>query len=121
MLEPGEIRFAGYDLPEVLHEEGEVMLLRCVRRDDGQPVLAWSSVEEAPDRSVLERLQRELAILQHLAAHADGRGEDLATPRPLGLERDGAAVALVLEDPGGVALEQLLGGQALPVELAVDL
>ena len=41
MAEAGAIGFAGYDLPEVLHEEGEVVLLRCVRQADGRPVLAW--------------------------------------------------------------------------------
>ncbi|MBK9752298.1 MAG: AAA family ATPase [Nannocystis sp.] len=113
MSEGGAIRFAGFDLPEVLHDEGDALLLRCVRQGDGRPVLVWLAA--------MERLQRELAVLQHLAAEAELRGEPLAAPRALGLERDGAALALVLDDPGGVALEQLLGGQALPVELAVEL
>ncbi len=117
MPEVGAIRFAGYDLPEVLHEEGEVLLLRCIRHEDGCPVLAWLLPEEAQGRHLVERLQREQAILLHLAAQGDRR----STPRPLGLERDGAGVALMLEDPGGVALEQLLGAQALPIDMAIDL
>jgi len=121
MSEFGAIHFAGYDLPEVLHEEGEAVLLRCVRRDDGAPVLALLSLEESPSRRLLERLQHEYAVLQHLEEHIEERDGGRAAPRALGLERDGAAVALVLEDPGGVTLEQLLGGQALPVELAIEL
>ncbi len=121
MSEVGAIRLAGYDLPEVLHEEGEVVLLRCVRRDDGEPILALLSVEDPPSRPLLDRLQHEHTVLQHLAEQIEERGEGRAAPRPLGLERDGTAVALVLEDPGGDALEQLLGTQALPVELALEL
>ena len=97
------------------------MLLRCVRQSDGRPVLAWLSQEDSPGRPLIERLQREFAVLQHLAAEAEARGEAPAAPRALGLERDGAALALVLEDPGGALLEQLLGGQALPIELALEL
>ena len=41
MPDIGAIRFAGYDLPESLHEEGELLLLRCIRHEDGCPVLAW--------------------------------------------------------------------------------
>jgi len=111
------ISFAGYDLPEVLHEDGEALLLRCVRHEDGREVIAWLLPEEAPARRRAQRLQHELAVLQHLAAQGDGR----AAPHPLGLERDGAGVALVLEDPGGVALEQLIGSQALPIDMAIDL
>jgi len=117
MPEVGAIRFAGYDLPEVLHEEGEVLLLRGSRQADGLPVLAWLLPEEAPARRLVELLQREQAVLQHLAEQDEPR----ATPRPLGLERDGPCVALMLADPGGVALEQLLGAQALPIDLAIDL
>ena len=131
MAEAGAIGFAGYDLPEVLHEEGEVVLLRCVRQADGRPVLAWLALADSPGRPLSERLQREFAVLQHLAAEAALRGEagesgesgdpSWGAARALGLERDGAALALVLEDPGGVLLEQMLGGQALPVELALEL
>ena len=121
MSKVGAIQFAGYDLPEVLHEEGEAVLLRCVRREDGEPLLAWLSLEETPSRRLLERLQHEQMVLQHLAENIEERGEGRAAPLALGLERDGAAVALMLEDPGGVALEQLLEGQPLPVELAIEL
>jgi hypothetical protein len=97
------------------------VLLRGVRQSDGRLVLAWLSPADGPGRSLVERLQRELAVLAHLAAEAELRGELSAVARGIGLERDGAALALVLEDPGGVLLEQLLAGQALPVDLAVEL
>ena len=119
MADATAIGFAGYDLPEVLHEEGEVLLLRCVRQSDARPVLAWLSLADGPGRSLMERLQGEVAVLAHLAAEAELRGELPAAAPALGLERDGAALALVLADPGGVPLEQLLAGQALAVELAL--
>jgi PAS domain S-box-containing protein len=86
----------------VLCEDGERVLCRG-RRDDGDrtAVLAVLSASEHPTSGFIDRLVHEYGLKDEL----DGR----SAVRPLALVREHGRTMLLLEDPGGVPLEQLLG------------
>src|SRR4051794_39575062 len=64
------------------------------------PVLVVLPAAEHPAPSVLERLANEYALKDELDAGW--------AVRPLALERDRGRVTLVMEDPGGASLDDLL-------------
>jgi PAS domain S-box-containing protein len=93
---------------QVLGRDGDRIL--CRRQpgadDDGIAVLAVFPAAEHPTPAVLDRFAHEYGLKDEL-------GEGWAV-RPLELRRDRGRPMLVLEDPGGEPLDQLLGA---PLEL----
>jgi serine/threonine protein kinase len=88
----------------VLCEDGERVLCRGWRDDgdgDRTAVLAVLSASEHPTPGFVDRLAHEYALKDEL----DGR----STARPLALVREHGRTVLLLEDPGGEPLDQLLG------------
>jgi PAS domain S-box-containing protein len=88
----------------VLCEDGERVLCRGWRCDgDGErtPVLAVLPAFEHPTPGFIDRLAHEYGLRDEL----DGR----SAARPLALVREHGRTVLLLEDPGGVPLDQLLG------------
>src|ERR1700730_19170329 len=89
---------------QVLCEDGERVLCRGWRDDgDGErsAVLAVLSASEHPTPGFVDRLAHEYGLRDEL----DGR----STARPLALVREHGRTMLLLEDPGGEPLDQLLG------------
>ncbi|MDC0718091.1 AAA family ATPase [Nannocystis bainbridge] len=76
-----------------LWQEGDVGLARAARRSDGAAVLVV--------RGPVARLEHELA-LRHVIEPSWGA-------QPLGLARDGGRLVLLLRDPGGDSLAELVG------------
>ena len=88
----------------VLSEDGERVLCRGWRDEghgDQTAVLAVLSASEHPRPGFVGRLAHEYALKDEL----DGR----STARPLALVREHGRTMLLLEDPGGEPLDQLLG------------
>src|SRR5215470_9087113 len=89
---------------QVLLKDGERVLHRGRRLDDNGKrcdVLIAIPAADHPSRSSLERLKHEYELKDELDA--------TWAVRPLELVRDAGRTMLVLEDPGGVPLERLLG------------
>ena len=88
----------------VLCEDGERALCRG-RRDDGDgdrtAVLAVLSASEHPTPQFVDRLAHEFGLKDQL--------DSAWAARPLALVREHGRTTLLLEDPGGEALAQLLG------------
>jgi len=94
---------------QVLWEDNERALRRGWRFDgEGNRCAALFavSVAEHPSRSSLDRFRHEFELKDEL--------DEAWAVRPLELVRDSGRVMLVLEDPGGVSLDRLLG---TPLEL----
>ncbi len=88
----------------VLSEDGERVLCRGWRDDgdgDGAAVLAVLSAFEHPTPGFVDRLTHEYGLKDEL----DGQ----SAARPLALVREHGRTMLLLEDPGGEPLDQLLG------------
>jgi hypothetical protein len=79
-------------------------------RADASEVLVLSPVAERPAPESLKGLEHEYSLREAL----DPRW----AARPIEMGRHGACTVLVLEDPGGVPLDQLLGH---PLDLAFSL
>src|SRR5271165_4931487 len=93
----------------VLYEDGERVLCRGWRDDgDGSQsaVLAVLSASEHPTQGFVDRLAHEYGLRDEL----DGR----LAARPLALVREHGRTTLLLKDPGGEPLGQLLVG---PMEI----
>jgi PAS domain S-box-containing protein len=96
---------AGESSFEVLWADGDRVFCRGWRLDaDGhrQAVLAVLPAMEHPLPATLDHLVHEFGLKDEL----DG----VWSLRPLALAREGSRTMLVLEDPGGEPLDQLLGG-----------
>src|SRR5262245_1637125 len=90
---------AGCTLTEELRRDGDLLLCRGRRDEDGSSILALVGTHEGASRS-LEQLKRECALKDELDA--------AWAVRPLELLKNGHAV-LLLEDLGGAPLEGVLG------------
>ena len=91
------------DSHEVLWEDGELILSRARCRDgDDQAVLVLRPAAEHPPSDVLDRLTHEYALKDELDIEW--------AARPLQLVHQRGRQLLLLEDPGGHLLEQLLDG-----------
>ena len=89
---------------QVLWEDGDRVFRRDWRLgDDGKrsAVLVVTPAAEHPSPSILDRLAHEYELRDALDA--------AWAARPLALSREGDRTALLLEDPGGEPLDQLLG------------
>src|SRR5262249_43110224 len=107
------------DGSQVLWKDSERVFHRGSRLDDDgkrRDVLIALPTADHPSRSSLERFAHEYELKDELDA--------TWAVRPLELVRDAGRTMLVLEDPGGVPLERLLGapmeaGSFLRVAIAV--
>ena len=92
---------------QVLWEDGERAVCRgwCLHPDGNRsPVLAVRPVVEHPAPATLDRLAHEYGLRDEL--------HESWAVRPLALVRHQGQITLVLEDPGGEPLDQLLGAPA---------
>jgi PAS domain S-box-containing protein len=85
---------------EVLREDGEFVLYRGRREEDGSHLLAVEPLSEHPSVRSLEQLEHEYSIREEL-------DPDWAA-QPLALERHDGQTMLLLGDPGGEPLDGLL-------------
>src|SRR5215472_519487 len=91
---------------ETLRRDGELVLYRSRVESGETHFLLVESVLASPSLASLKRLEHEYSLRDELDA-------DWAA-RPVALDRKQGRTALVLEDPGGVPLNGLLGQ---PLEL----
>jgi serine/threonine protein kinase len=92
---------------EVLRKDEQFILSRGRSRDDASQVMVLSPVAEHPTPESLRRLEHEYSLREAL--------DPAWAARPIGIARHLDRTVLVLEDPGGVPLDQLLGH---PLDLA---
>jgi serine/threonine protein kinase len=97
---------------DVLRKDKEFILYRGRRKEYGSQVLALATATEYPAAAVLKRLQHECSLREELDAEW--------AARPIGIARYWDRVVLLLHDPGGVPLDQLLGRDQ-PLDLAFSL
>ena len=86
---------------EVLWKDNEFNLYRGRSKDDTSQILALLPVVEYPAPETLKRLEREYSLREEL--------DPAWAARPIAFARHRDRPALVLEDPGGVPLDRLLG------------
>ncbi|MBD2102482.1 hybrid sensor histidine kinase/response regulator [Leptolyngbya sp. FACHB-261] len=96
-----------YTLTQVIHEGVNTTVYSGLKEPEQQPVVLKVLKYEYPPLEEIARLKHEYKILQTL----DIEG----VIKPLTLEIDQNGLALVLEDFGGVSLEQLLESKPLPL------
>jgi predicted ATPase/transcriptional regulator with GAF, ATPase, and Fis domain len=96
-----------------LSREGQAVLYRAERRDDGARVLIRAAMPALHGALALAALRREHALLQVF----EGPG----VPHALALEQMDGGAALVLEDPGGVLLATQLATGPWPLAAALSL
>jgi PAS domain S-box-containing protein len=85
---------------ESLHKDAGLVLCRGRRKDGPGQVLVSLPEEESPAREVLKRLETEYRLRAEL--------DSGWAIRPVELLREKGQIALVLEDPGGEPLDQVL-------------
>ncbi|MEA3206523.1 MAG: hypothetical protein QOG92_2235, partial [Verrucomicrobiota bacterium] len=85
---------------EVLRKDGEFILYRGRSKRDASRVLVLSPVAEYPAPERLKRLEHEYALREEL--------DPAWAARPTAIARYWDRPVLVLEDPGGVPLDELL-------------
>jgi predicted ATPase/signal transduction histidine kinase len=95
---------------EVLRKDEDFILYRGQHRSDASQVLALSAVKEPPEIPALKRIKQELSLKPDL--------DPEWAIRPIAIARHWGRRVLVLEDPGGVPLDQLVGR---PLEVAFAL
>ncbi|HYY29645.1 MAG TPA: AAA family ATPase [Chthoniobacterales bacterium] len=86
---------------ETLRKDEEFILYRGQNKDDAAQVLVLSPVLQSPALESLRRLEHELSLREDL--------DPAWSVRPREIARHWDRTVLVLEDPGGVPLDQLLG------------
>ena len=86
---------------EALRKDAEFILYRARSKDDGTQLLVLSPAGEHPRPESLKRLEHEYFLKEAL--------DPRIAARPIEIARDLERTILVLEDPGGVPLDQLLG------------
>jgi serine/threonine protein kinase len=95
---------------EALGKDKEFNLYRGKRKDDESHVLLLSPVAEYPASETLERLEHEYSLREEL--------DPAWAAQPIAITQQWDRTVLVLEDPGGVPLDQLVGE---PLDLAFSL
>ena len=93
-----------------LRNDKEFNLYRGWSADDNSQLLVLSPVAEYPAPEILKRLEHEYALREEL--------DPAWAARPIEIARRWDRTVLVLEDPGGVPLDQSLGE---PFDLAFSL
>jgi serine/threonine protein kinase len=101
---------------EALGRDKDFNLYRATSKEGNSQILVLSPAAEYPPSETLERLEHEYSLREEL---------DLAwAARPIETARYRDSTVLVLDDPGGVPLDQLLGQPldlAFSIRLAVGL
>ncbi len=92
---------------QALRKDEEFILYRGRSKEDTSQVLVLSPVVEYPTPESLKRLEHECSLREEL--------HPAWAARPITMARHWDRTVLVLEDPGGVPLDQLLGH---PLDLA---
>jgi PAS domain S-box-containing protein len=92
---------------QALRKDEEFILYRGRSKEDASQVLVLSPVAEYPTPESLKRLEHECSLREEL--------HPAWAARPITMARHWDRTVLVLEDPGGVPLDQLLGH---PLDLA---
>ena len=95
---------------EALGKDEEFILCRGRSKDDASQVLVLSPLAEYPAPEVLKSLEQAYSLREEL--------DPKWAARPIAMARHRDRPALVLEDPGGAPLNQLLGQ---PLEVALSL
>jgi serine/threonine protein kinase len=95
---------------EVLRKDEEFILYRGRSASDASQVLVFSPVAAHPAPESLKQLEHECSLREAL--------DPAWAVRPIAMVRHSDRTVLVLEDPGGVPLDQLLGQ---PLDLASSL
>ena len=95
---------------EALGKDEEFILCRGRSKDDASQVLVLSPLAEYPAPEVLKSLEQAYSLREEL--------DPKWAARPIAMARHWDRPALVLEDPGGAPLNQLLGQ---PLEVALSL
>jgi serine/threonine protein kinase len=101
---------------EALRKDDEFILYRGRKEDNGEQVLVLSPVVTYPTLESLKRLEHVYSLREEL----DPRW----AARPIEMARHWDRTVLVLEDPGGVLLDRLLGqplNVAFSLRLAISL
>jgi predicted ATPase/signal transduction histidine kinase len=99
-----------YDL-EPLREGGDFNYYRGRERADPTPILVVTVADEQPSPQNIRRLEHEYALATEL--------DTAWAARPLALARQQGRAALILEDPGGDPLDQIIARQhGQPLELS---
>ena len=104
---------AGYQIKQPLHASATSQVYRAIRQQDQQPVILKVLGPADATLAAQARFLREYEIIRHLNAPS------LITAH--GLELEGPAMVLVLEDFGGASLDQWLaqwrsaGAEAFPL------
>jgi hypothetical protein len=92
---------------ETLRRDGELVLYRSRMESHKPRFLLVESATDPPSLCSLKRLEHEYSL--------SGELDSGWAARPVALDRKQGHTTLVLEDPGGVSLDSLLGR---PLELA---
>ena len=103
------IELSRYTL-EALGKDEEFILYRGRGQGDPPQILVLSPVAEYPRPESLKRLEHEYSLREEL--------DTTWAARPMAMVRHWDRTVLVLEDPGGVPLDRLLGQ---PLDLALSL
>jgi PAS domain S-box-containing protein len=109
------IELSGYVL-EVLRKDEDFVLYRGRSKDDGSQVLVLSPLAEYPAPEILKWLEHAYSLREEL--------DPTWAARPAAIARHWDRTVLVLEDPGGVPLDQLPGqplGVGFWLRLAINL
>lgn len=104
---------AGYTLQREIHENAHTKVYAGVKQPELQPVIVKLLKSEYPSLEEISRLRHEFKIL-----------ESLAIPgiiKPLALESYQNGLALILEDFGGIPLQQSLKQVALRLHQFLDI
>ena len=102
---PGDMIIPGYTILEDVYRGRRRVLLRAHRERDGARVLLRTFVDAFPSAQDVAALRREAELLGMLARSGLGTSPTVVSlsDRP----------ALVLDDPGGVTLKELIAGRGL--------
>ena len=95
---------------EPLRKDENFILYRGRSKYDASQILVLSPLAEYPAPEILKRLEHEYSLREEL--------NSTWAVRPIAMARHWDRPVLVLEDPGGVPLDQLLGQ---PLEVAFSL
>ena len=86
---------------ETLRKDEDFILYRGRTNDAGSQILALSPLAEYPAPEILKRLEHEYSLKEEL--------DPTWAARPMAIARHWDRPVLVLEDPSGLPLDQLLG------------
>ncbi len=100
----------GYTVVETLHEGGQTIVVRALRRSDEVPVVIKLPLRPLPTHADMAQIRHEY----ELSRSAGKAGADL-----IGLESIGVIPALVFRDEGMISLKALLRAGTPPLDTAL--